>query len=99
MTSRVLTIAIVACMVLGALLGIAVHAGVSDPASVKAFAENVALLTTIFLRLIRMIIAPLVFSSLVAAIARMGGAAEIGRVGIKAMTWFIGASCVSLLIG
>jgi Na+/H+-dicarboxylate symporter len=46
-----------------------------------------------------MIIAPLVFATLVSAIARMGSLSDIGRIGIKTMAWFIGASCVSLTIG
>jgi Na+/H+-dicarboxylate symporter len=69
------------------------------PEQANAVAANLSIVTDGFLRLIKMIIAPLVFSSLVAAIARMQGAREIGRVGFKALGWFIGASCVSLFIG
>jgi Na+/H+-dicarboxylate symporter len=84
------------------LLGIAVgwvcnrHLTSQQAADVAA---NLSIITDAFLRLIKMIIAPLVFASLVTAIARMGGAAEIGRVGIKALAWFLAASCVSLTIG
>ena len=52
-----------------------------------------------FVKLIKMIIAPLVFSTLVAGIAHMEDAASIGRVGVKTMAWFITASIVSLTIG
>ena len=62
-------------------------------------AADLSIITDAFLRLIKMVIAPLVFASLVTAIARMGGAAEISRVGLKALAWFLGASCVSLTIG
>ena len=62
-------------------------------------AENLSILTDLFLRLIKMIIAPLVFATLVAGIAHMEDAAAIGRVGAKTMGWFIGASIVSLSIG
>ena len=55
--------------------------------------------TDVFLRLIKMIIAPLVFSTLVAGIAHMGDAASVGRVGAKTMAWFITASIFSLLLG
>src|SRR3546814_5662488 len=61
-------------------------------------AENLSILTDLFLRLIKMIIAPLVFATLVAGIAHMEDAAAIGRVGAKTMGWFIGASIVSLSI-
>jgi Na+/H+-dicarboxylate symporter len=62
-------------------------------------AANLSVVTDAFLRLIKMIIAPIVFCSLVTAIARMGGTADIGRIGLKALLWFIGASCLSLAIG
>jgi Na+/H+-dicarboxylate symporter len=55
--------------------------------------------TTLFLRLIKMIIAPLVFSTLVVGIAKMGDAAEVGRIGVKALGWFVSASLMSLLLG
>src|SRR6185312_218029 len=46
-----------------------------------------------------MIIAPLVFSTLVSGIANMGRSGAVGRVALKAMGWFIGASLVSLMLG
>ena len=52
-----------------------------------------------FLRLIKMIIAPLVFSTLVAGIAHMGDIAALGRVGVRSLGWFILASLVSLTLG
>lgn len=57
------------------------------------------MVTDIFLRLIKMIIAPLVFSTLVSGLASMGNSSAVGRIGLKAMTWFITASFLSLLIG
>src|SRR5262249_59330331 len=52
-----------------------------------------------FLRLIKMIIAPLVSSPLVVGIAHMGDAKSIGRIGLKTMGWFVTASLFSLLLG
>ena len=56
-------------------------------------------MSDVFLRLIKMLIGPLVFSTLVVGIAHMGDAASVGRVFAKALGWFITASLVSLLLG
>lgn len=63
------------------------------------FSTTIKLLTTIFLRLVQMIIAPLVFCTLVVGIAKLGDLKTVGRVGGKALLWFITASLISLLIG
>jgi Na+/H+-dicarboxylate symporter len=96
--NRLFTTLIVAAMVLGVAVGWAVHQYAS-PAGAKEIAGNLSIVTDVFLRLIKMIIAPLVFSTLVAGIAHMEDAASIGRVGAKTMGWFITASLVSLSIG
>ena len=96
--NRLFTILIVAAMVLGVAVGWGVHQ-YATPAGAKAVAGNLSIITDVFLRLIKMIIAPLVFSTLVAGIAHMEDAATIGRVGAKTMAWFISASLVSLSIG
>jgi Na+/H+-dicarboxylate symporter len=85
-------------MLLGVGAGWASHEFL-QPEQAKDLAADLSIITDAFLRLIKMIIAPLVFSSLVAAIANMQGATEIGRVGIKAIGWFIAASAMSLLLG
>ena len=64
-----------------------------------AWADNITLLTDIFLRLIKMVIAPLVFSTLTVGIMRLGETSTIGRVGGKAMVWFISSSVLSILVG
>jgi Na+/H+-dicarboxylate symporter len=69
------------------------------PGSSAGFADAISLLPTAFLRLIKMIIAPLVFSTLVVGIAKMGDGATIGRIGAKAMAWFVFASLLSLTLG
>ena len=65
----------------------------------EVFYRILKLLTNIFLRLVQMIIAPLVFSTLVVGIAKLGDLKTVGRIGGKAMLWFITASLISLLIG
>lgn len=95
---RMFAYLIVGAMVLGVVTGWGLnHFLTADQAS--AAASNLNLITDIFLRLIKMIIAPLVFTTLVAGIAHMEDAASVGRIGVKTMTWFIGASIVSLVLG
>lgn len=93
-----LFIAILAGLVLGVVLGLVVY--YQYPKETAAdFAKNIKLLGTIFIRMVQMIIAPLVFSTLVVGIAKMGDMKMVGRVGGKAMAWFISASLMSLLLG
>jgi len=92
-----LFIAIVAGLALGVALGGLVHYQHAE--SAEGFAKNIKLLGTIFIRMVQMIIAPLVFSTLVVGIAKMGDMKMVGRVGGKAMAWFISASLMSLLLG
>lgn len=84
-------------LVLGILAGWLCHR--FFPASSVGFADGTSLLPTAFLRLIKMIIAPLVFSTLVVGIGKMGDIATVGRVGGKALGWFIFASLISLTLG
>jgi Na+/H+-dicarboxylate symporter len=99
MTSKKLTNFILGAMVLGIISGYLVYAYGSASGFAAHYVEYISILTDIFLRLIKMIIAPLVFSTLVVGIARMGDASAIGRVGLKTFTWFIGMSLVSILLG
>jgi Na+/H+-dicarboxylate symporter len=99
-----LTRYILLALVLGIIAGWAINAAIDDgtPASaarLKDIAEYLSIVTALFLRLIKMIIAPLVFSTLVAGIAHMGDIAALGRVGLRAVGWFIFASLVSLTLG
>ena len=96
--NRLFTAFVVGAMILGVATGAAIHQWAS-PAGAKAAADTLSIITDVFLRLIKMIIAPLVFSTLVAGIAHMEDAGAIGRVGVKTLAWFIGASIVSLTIG
>ena len=96
--NRLFTILIVSAMVLGVAVGWAIHQ-YAGPDQAKAIATNLSIITDVFLRLIKMIIAPLVFTTLVAGIAHMEDAATVGRVGAKTLGWFISASLVSLTIG
>ncbi|MXV15271.1 dicarboxylate/amino acid:cation symporter [Hufsiella ginkgonis] len=61
--------------------------------------EYFALLSDIFLRLIKMIVAPLVFTTLVVGVAKVGDVKAVGRIGGKTMIWFLSATLVSLMLG
>ena len=93
-----LTLYIMIAMLTGGLVGYIVFVSASSE-SRNSFATDIKLLTTIFLRLVQMIIAPLVFCTLVVGIAKLGDLKTVGRVGGKAMVWFLSASITSLLLG
>lgn len=61
--------------------------------------EPFSVLADIFLRLIKMIVAPLVFTTLVVGVAKLGDTNSVGRIGGKTLLWFVGASLTSLLLG
>jgi Na+/H+-dicarboxylate symporter len=90
---------VLAALALGIVTGLALHDFVPDPATQAAVAAYLSIVTEIFLRLIKMIIAPLIFTTLVAGIAHMSDASAIGRIGAKTLIWFLGASVVSLGVG
>ena len=96
-TRSFLTIYILLAMLLGAILGSIIHT--YYPHLATDFSKNIKLLATIFIRLVQMIIAPLVFTTLVVGIAKLGDIRAVGRIGGKALAWFFSASFVSLLIG
>jgi len=99
MTNR-LTFYIVVGMILGLVVGMVSHALIGEDATLaKDVAGYFHLLADIFLHLIKMIIAPLVFATLVAGIAHMHDSAALGRIGGRALAWFILASLISLSIG
>ncbi|MDD5632517.1 MAG: dicarboxylate/amino acid:cation symporter [Methylococcales bacterium] len=99
------TLYVAIALVLGILVGEALNltmggSGITKPSPVLSqVIEVFTVLTDIFLRLIKMIIAPLVFSTLVVGMAKMGDIQTVGRIGIKALLWFFSASIFSLLLG
>jgi Na+/H+-dicarboxylate symporter len=102
--AKKLTRYILIALVLGIVAGWAVNAAIDDGTAgsaerLKSIADYLSIVTALFLRLIKMIIAPLVFSTLVAGIAHMGDVAALGRVGVRSILWFILASLVSLTLG
>lgn len=86
-------------LVLGVIVGYACNVSAPDAKAAKEVASYFSALADIFLRMVKMIIAPLVFATLVAGIASLGDSKTVGRIGLKALGWFVTASFVSLLLG
>lgn len=93
-----LTVYILVAMLAGAILGSIIH-NFYDKETALKISTNIKLLATVFIRLVQMIIAPLVFSTLVVGIAKLGDIKAVGRIGGKALGWFFTASFISLVIG
>ena len=90
---------IFAALILGILVGYVCNQAAPTPEAAKEIAGYFGIITDIFLRLIKMIIAPLVFATLVSGLANIGDSKTVGRIGSKALGWFIAASLVSLTVG
>lgn len=86
-------------MLLGILVGHFYRMYHPDPADYENFANNIQILSDIFLRLIKMIIAPLVFATLVVGVAKVGDFGAVGRIGIKTILYFQFATLLALALG
>ncbi|MFX6182625.1 cation:dicarboxylase symporter family transporter, partial [Acinetobacter baumannii] len=89
---RPITLYVLIGMILGVVVGYMCNVNYPDPKVAGQIADNINIVTTVFLRLIKMIIGPLVLTTLIVGIAHMGDTASIGRVGVKALGWFMLAS-------
>ncbi len=107
---RRLTLYILIGMVLGVVAGWLVFTFVpkgevtvwpfGNTADLKQFyLDCFGLLSSIFLNLIKMLVAPLILSTIVVGIAHMGDSAALGRIGFRAIAWFITASLISIGLG
>jgi len=94
-----LTLYILVGMVLGVIVGYLCHRTVGDAAEAKTIAGYFSIITDIFLRLVKMIIAPLVFATLVSGLAGMEGSGDVRRIGLRSVGWFVCASLFSLALG
>src|SRR5258706_1029699 len=94
-----LSLSIAVGMILGVIVGYACHTSISDPVTLKTVAGYFSIVTDIFLRLIKMIIAPLVFSTLVSGLADMDSGQDVVRIGLRYLCWVIIAVLVSWMLG
>ncbi|MCU1776495.1 dicarboxylate/amino acid:cation symporter [Pseudomonas sp. 14P_5.3_Bac1] len=90
---------ILLAMLIGVLIGYTIFLNAPTKTSATEIAGYISIISDVFLRLIKMLIGPLVFSTLVVGIAHMGNAGAVGRVFSKAMLWFVSASLLSLAVG
>ncbi|TWB90087.1 Na+/H+-dicarboxylate symporter [Bradyrhizobium macuxiense] len=98
-TPNKLTTYIMVSLFLGIAVGYACNT-LASPDQAKAIAGYFAILSDIFLRMIKMIIAPLVFATIVSGISSLGASGgAVGRIAVKSLAWFITASVVSLAVG
>ena len=98
--ARKLTLFIIVGMVLGVIAGAIAHGQVAGNETLTAqVAGYFKMLADIFLHLIKMIIAPLVLATVVVGIANLGDSAALGRIGTRALAWFIAASFISISLG
>ncbi|WP_294392729.1 dicarboxylate/amino acid:cation symporter [uncultured Sphingomonas sp.] len=94
-----ITFYILVAMILGIIVGFIVNVAVVDATAVATITDGLSILTGLFLKLIKMVIAPLVFATLAGGIAHMGDSSALGRMGARAIGWFLLASVVSLALG
>jgi Na+/H+-dicarboxylate symporter len=95
---RGMTLWVLAAMLLGTGVGLFCHAAIADKEMLAAVTGGLGLIATIFLRAIRMIIAPLVFSTLLTGVGRIRDTATVGRIALQAMIWFVIASVAAILV-
>jgi Na+/H+-dicarboxylate symporter len=87
-------------MILGVAVGYAVHVSFAqDSTQFEYLTKTFKLLSDIFLNLIKLLVAPLILSTIVVGIAHMGDSSALGRIGFRAITWFIIASFISIGLG
>ncbi|WP_136513808.1 dicarboxylate/amino acid:cation symporter [Geomonas edaphica] len=99
MKKNKLTLYIMVAMILGIVVGYFCNLYAPDAKAAKTIAGYFDIISSVFLRLIKMIIAPLVFGTIVSGIAGNGDSKAIGRIGVRAMGWFLCASVISLVLG
>jgi len=95
---RHFTLIILAGMIAGLVVGYLANIGLAKP-DAASLASYLDLVTGVFISLIKMIIAPLIFATLTSGVARMEGGGRAGRVGGRTIAWFVVAGVIALVLG
>ncbi len=95
-----LTKCIMVGMVLGIFVGWLVNQNLlAGMMTTEHWTRSFAVLSNIFLNLIKMLVAPLVLATIISGLAHMNDSAAVGRIGFRAIAWFIIASLISISLG
>jgi aerobic C4-dicarboxylate transport protein len=81
------------------LFGIAMGIAIGFVPQTKQFASGLEPLAKTFIKMVKMVIAPIIFCTVVTGIAKMGDMGKVGRVGLKAMVYFWSMTLFALAIG
>ena len=99
--SKIITRRVLVAVLLGVLIGscLSFFKPAIDPSTMDVVIRGLRAFTDLFLRLIKLLIGPLVLATLSVGVGQMGTGAAVGRIGLRAMTWFLSASLLSLCLG
>ena len=87
---------IIICMIIGTFIGLSFHTS----GNTDSFLYNsLVLLGDIFIRLLKMVIVPLIFTSIIIGISSIKDRSKIGRLGAKTFLYYISTSLIAILIG
>ena len=87
---------IIICMIVGTFIGLSFHSSGSTDTYLYNF---LILLGDIFIRLLKMVIVPLIFTSIIIGVSSIKDRAKIGRLGAKTFLYYISTSLIAILIG
>lgn len=94
---------ILIAMILGAAIGLPANVlagrGAIDPAVVRGLATFGDEIGGLFLALLKMLVVPLVFSSLVSGVTSLGGTDRLGRLGLRTVAWYLTTSLLAITTG
>ena len=83
------------CMVLGCLLGLFLK----NVIFIGALYKGITILGVLFIRLLKMVMVPLIFSSIILGVSSIGSGRKVGRIGLKTLLYYVCTSLFAILTG